>query len=86
MPEFPEASIEATKIVEDPTRLDRMNAAYVLVRDTSMMGTFKNLMDAVNMLAERGWVVINMTNNESGTIHVMMRNTYFKQKNQPTDE
>jgi hypothetical protein len=85
MPEFPDASIEASKIVEDPTRLDRMDAAYVLVRDTSMMGTFKNLMDAVNMLAERGWEVINMVNNESGMIHVMMRNPYFKQKNQPNE-
>jgi len=86
MPEFPDASIEASKIVEDPSRLDRMGAAYVMVRDTSMMGTYKNLMHAVNILAERGWQVINMVNNESGTIHVMMQNTYFKQKNQPTNE
>ena len=86
MPEFPDASIEASKIIDDPTRLDRMNAAYVLLRDTSMMGTYKNLMDAVNLLAERGWEVVNMVNNESGTIHVMMRNNYFKQKNQPTNE
>ena len=85
MPEFPDASIEASKIVEDPTRLDRMNAAYVLVRDTSMMGTFKNLMDAINILAERGWEVTNMVNNESGTIYVMMRNSYFKLKNQPNE-
>ena len=86
MPEFPDASIEASKIVEEPSRMDRMDAAYVLLRDTSMMGTYKNLMNAVNMLAERGWQVINMVNNESGTIHVMLHNTYFKQKNQPTNE
>jgi hypothetical protein len=85
MPEFPDASIEASKIVEDPTRLDRMGGAYVLVRDTSMMGTYKNLMDAVNILAERGWQVVNMVNNESGAMHVMMHNTYFKQKNQPNE-
>ncbi len=86
MPEFPDASIEASKIVEDPSRLDRTDYAYVLVRDSSMMGTFKNLMDAVNLLAERGWTVVTMINNESGTMHVMLHNPHFKQKNRPSDE
>jgi hypothetical protein len=83
MPQFPDASLEASKIVEDPTRLDRHDGAYVMVRDTSMMGTFTNLMDALNILAERGWRVVQMVNNESGTIHALLHNTYFKNKNQP---
>lgn len=82
MPEFPDASLEASKIVENPAYLDGTSCLYVLVRDSSMTGTFKNLMDAVNILAERGWEVINLATHNNTTFHVLLRNPYLKQKNQ----
>lgn len=85
MPEFPDASLEATKIVDNPALLDGTSSLYVLLRDSSMTGTFKNLMDAINILGERGWEVVNMASYNNTTFHVLLRNPYLKQKNHPDE-
>jgi hypothetical protein len=82
---FDQTPIDASKIVEDPTLLDTAENIYVLVRDMSMMGTYKNMIEAVNILAERGWETVSIATDNS-YMYGLVRSPHFKRKNMGADE
>jgi hypothetical protein len=77
---FEQTPIDASKILEDPTLLDTAENLYVIVRNTSVMGTFKDLIEAINILAERGWETVSIST-DSGTMYALVRSPHFKRKN-----
>ena len=80
MAHFDQTPIEASKILEDPTLLDTANNLYVIVRNTSMMSTYKDLIEAINVLAERGWEAISISV-DSNVMYALCRSPHFKRKN-----
>ena len=85
MAQFDQTPIDASKILEDPTLLDTAENLYVIVRNTSMMGTFKDLIEAINILAERGWEAISISV-DSNVMYALCRSPHFKRKNMGVSE
>jgi len=77
---FADECINAKDLVDDPDRIQSLQVPYLMIRDNSMMGTYKNLMSAVNLLFEYGWDVVSTTRDESGTMFVMLKNSNAKRK------
>lgn len=80
MARFDQTPIDASKILADPTLLDTAENLYVIVRDTSIMGTYKNLIEAINVLAERGWETLSVSS-DSNYMYALCRSPHFKRKN-----
>jgi hypothetical protein len=73
--------ISASDIVDDPGLITTFVSEYVIIKDTSLMGTYKNLIEAINLFGEYGWETVSMTNdNASGGVMALVRNTRFKRK------
>lgn len=81
-----EKPISASDIVKNPDITYQFTNCYILVKDTSILATYKNLIEAVNILAEHGWETVGIANDGSGNMYAMCRNTHYKFKNQPTHE
>jgi hypothetical protein len=77
---FDQTPIDASKILEDPTLLDTAENLYVIVRDMSVMGTYKNLIEAINIMAERGWETLSISI-ENNYMYGLVRSPHFKRKN-----
>lgn len=71
--------IPAKEIVRNPDVIHTLVQQYVMLRDTSMMNTFKNTIAAINLLGDRGWEVVSMAV-EGGTLYTLVRNTAYKRK------
>ncbi len=75
-------AIQAKDIVADPDSVYGLTRSHILVGDSSANATFSNLMDAINILADAGWEVINTTYNPAYMhMFVMLRNPNYKRKN-----
>jgi hypothetical protein len=73
--------IKASEIVNDPDMIYRLVNYYVMVKDTSIGGSFKNLIEAMNLFAERGWEVVALTHGDSsGNMHALCKNPHAKSK------
>ncbi len=73
--------ISATDIVTDPAMIRGLLSEYVIIKDMSMMGTYKNLIEAINIFSEYGWETVSMTHdNSSGSLLALVRNTHYKHK------
>lgn len=77
--------ISASDYVDDPDACYDWTNEYVLVRDTSMMATFKNLILAINLLGERGWETLSCAADTNGAILALLRNTAVKRKRDRMD-
>ncbi|MCU0511500.1 MAG: hypothetical protein MUE40_02915 [Anaerolineae bacterium] len=75
-------AINASDIVENPDLIHSFNSAYILLRDSSMVGTYKNMLGALNILADDGWEAAEMTV-DTGTMYLLCRNPHFKRKQRP---
>jgi hypothetical protein len=66
----PSTTIEAFKIVYEPTIVDQINGKYTMLFDFSLVGDkFDNLIKAINVMADKGWKCVNTTSfNQAGTI------------------
>ncbi len=73
-------SIKAKDIVDDPDAVYGLMRSHVLINDSSMNATFSNLMDAVEILYDAGWEMINFSY-DGGYGFVMMKNPNYKRKN-----
>lgn len=78
--------ISAGDIVKNPELVYQFTNYYILIRDTSMMATYRNLIEAINLMAERGWETVSIAGGDGGNMFALCRNTRFKFKNQPADE
>ncbi|MGJ3237204.1 MAG: hypothetical protein ACFE0Q_00715 [Anaerolineae bacterium] len=73
-------ALKAKDIVDDPDAVFGLMRSHVLVTDSSLNATFTNLMDAIEILVNAGWEVINVTY-DGGYMFAMMKNLNFKRKN-----
>lgn len=73
--------ISATEYVKDPDMCFAWTNYYILLKDTSAMGTYKNMILAVNLLAERGWEAESISGDASGNLFALVKNTHLKRKN-----
>lgn len=80
MTRFDQTPIDASKILEDPTLIDTAENLYVIVRNMSVMGTYKDLIEAINILAERGWETVSISTDNS-YMYALCRSPHFKRKN-----
>lgn len=78
--------ISASDIVKNPEIVYQFTNYYVLIKDTSVMATYKNLIEAVNLMAEYGWEAVSIGGDASGNMFALCRNTHFKFKNRPNAE
>lgn len=74
--------ISAKDIVHDPDIVLNLEGPYILVRDSSMAGTYKNLIEALNILFELGWESQGLSNDGGGTMYALCRNLRAKRKNE----
>ena len=72
--------IKASDVVNEPDMIYRLVNFYVLVKDNSMTGSFKNMIEAINLFAERGWEVVALTHDSSGNMHALCKNPHAKSK------
>ncbi len=73
--------ISATEYVKDPDMCFAWTNYYVLLKDSSSMGTYKNLNLAINLLAERGWEAQSIGGDATGYFFALIKNTHIKRKN-----
>jgi hypothetical protein len=78
--------IAATEVVKDPALVYQLGNAYIMLRDTSVMGTYKNMIEAINLLAERGWETVSISLDGAGSMYALCRDTNFKRKNEMANE
>jgi hypothetical protein len=72
-------AIKAADFVADPDQAHFFQQAYILITDTSLNSTFTNLVAAINILAEAGWEIGNLTS-DSSVMYVLCKNPHFKPK------
>ena len=73
--------ITAKKIVDDPNLIMGLVSEYIMLKDTSMMTTYKNMIEAINILGDYGWETISMSVDSSNNMLALVRNTNYKRKN-----
>jgi hypothetical protein len=78
-------AIKAADLVADPDQAHFFQQAFILITDTSLNATFTNLVAAINMLAEAGWEIGNLTS-DSSVMYVLCKNPHFKPKRKPGGE
>lgn len=74
--------ITAKGIINDPYQIMGFMNEYVMVKDTSVMSNFKNLIEAINIFGEYGWETVSMTLDSGMTMFALIRNTNYKRKNE----
>lgn len=73
-------AIKAKDIVDEPDEVYGLMRSHIMISDTSVNSTFSNLMDAIEIMVNAGWEVVNMTNNTT-YMFVLVKNLNFKRKN-----
>jgi hypothetical protein len=77
---FEKTPIDASRILDDPSLLDTADNLYVMIRDMSIRGTYKNLIEAINILAEREWETVSIAA-DNNYMYALCRSPHFKRKN-----
>jgi hypothetical protein len=73
--------ISAADIVKEPQIILGFLNQYILVRDMSPLSNYKNLIEAINILADYGWESQSIAADASGYMYALVRNSNYKQKN-----
>jgi len=72
--------INAKEIVDNPQIVLGFMSEYVMIKDSSMLSTYKNLIEAINILGEYGWETISMSGDAQNNMFALIRNTNYKRK------
>jgi hypothetical protein len=81
-----DSPIDALKIIEDPTLIDRTENLYMIVgSNQAFQGTYTNLVKAINILAMRGWETLSVSA-DRGFVFALCRSPHFKRKNMGVSE
>lgn len=72
--------IKASDIVREPDIVYNFINYYIMLVDTSITGSYKNLIEAINLLAERGWETVSLSRDSSGNMNALCRREYRKRK------
>jgi len=73
-------AIKAKDIVENPDDAYGLTRSHIIISDTSVGGSFSNMVDAINIMYDMGWEAINMTY-DSSYMFTLMKNSNYKRKN-----
>lgn len=73
--------MQARDVVNDPSMINDWRNHYVMIRDTSLMGSYRNLLEAINLCSERGWETVSMAVDNAGNMFALLRDTRIKRKN-----
>lgn len=72
--------ITAKEIVKNPNLIMGFMSEYIMIKDTSMMTTYKNMIEAINILGDYGWETVSMSVDSSSNMLALVRNTNYKRK------
>lgn len=72
--------INARDYVADPDSCYAWSNYFVVLRDMSITGKFRNLILAINLLAERGWETVSIGGDSNQYMFALVRNTHAKRK------
>lgn len=73
--------ITAKEIVEDPNLILGLVSEYIMIKDTSMMTTYKNMIEAINIFGDYGWETVSISVDSNNNMLTLVRNTNYKRKN-----
>lgn len=75
--------ISASKILEDPDMMDRVEDPYVVVRaETGLMGAKnKDVIEVMTLMHERGWDTVNVSFYAQALMTALLKNPRAKRKN-----
>ena len=73
--------ISAGDIVKEPQMILGFLNQYIFIRDMSPMSSYKNLIEAINILGDYGWESLGIATDNSGYMYALVRNTNYKSKN-----
>lgn len=71
-------TFSASEIVSNPEKLLSMQK-YAILSDASVRGSYKSLIEAMNLMASAGWRCVNMVA-VSATMFALMENTNYPLK------
>lgn len=74
--------VTAKDIVNNPQLIMGFMSEYVMIKDTSMLSSFRNMIEAINIFGEFGWETVSMSIDTSNRMFALIRNTNYKRKNQ----
>lgn len=80
-----ERPVSAVDIVRNPDIVAGFINQYILLRDSSVNGTYRNLIEAINLIAERGWETLSIGGDYSGNLFALCGNTHYKRKIEPPE-
>lgn len=81
----PEQAIAADNLVKRPDLADAYYG-YLLITDTSTMGTYANLSKALNMLDARGWKVVSMVTEGARIVVLLYRDKQKRNADEAVDQ
>lgn len=73
--------VTAKDIVNDPQLIMGFMSEYVMIKDSSMLSSFKNMIEAINIFGEFGWETVSMSIDTSNRMFALIRNTNYNRKN-----
>lgn len=76
-----EKPIKAADLVKNPELIYEFQNEYIMLKDTSILGQYKNLIDAINILSEYGWESLGLASDGGGSMYTLCRNIHYKRKN-----
>lgn len=77
-------AILAADILKAPDDLRMIGQRYILIKDRAPMSNYDKFVQAINLAADYGWSVVQMTHDATGSImFVLLENDHYKRKNQP---
>jgi hypothetical protein len=77
--------INAKDYVTDPDICYTWANHFVVLRDMSITGKFRNLILAINLLAERGWETVSIGGDSNQYMFALVRNSHAKRKQMTED-
>lgn len=72
--------ISASELVKEPEMIHGFLQEYIIIRDMSPLSSYKNLIEAINLLGEYGWESLGIATDASGYMYTLVRNKNYKHK------
>jgi hypothetical protein len=77
-------AIPANEIVSDPHSVYSLQQQFILLKDYSMNQTYVNFVAAINILAEAGWEISQLTS-DNMYLYALCHNPNYKRKQTPEE-
>lgn len=64
--------IRAATLVRKPERIEELSGIYIMLKERSGNRSYPNMIKALNLLAEKGWVTVSVTTDNGLMLAVVM--------------